>query len=36
MSVRDKYAQMIHTDLLDQLVETIHTVNWLLVAIMNT
>jgi hypothetical protein len=27
MSVRDKYAQMIHTDLLDQLVETIHTVN---------
>jgi hypothetical protein len=25
--VRDKYAQMIHTDLLDHQVETIHIVN---------
>jgi hypothetical protein len=34
--VRDKYAQMIHTDLLDHQVETIHIVNWLPVEIMNT
>jgi hypothetical protein len=34
--VKDKFAQMSHTDLLDQLVEMIHIVSWSHVEIMNT
>jgi hypothetical protein len=35
MSVRDKYAQMSHTDLLDQLVDPIHIVNLSLAVIQD-